>query len=118
MYNILSMKKIILSLSVLLPSITFAAGTIKSAAKAVAEFLSKPLITLLFSIALAMFLWGIVDFVRHAENPDEREKGKQRMLWGIIGLFAMVAFLGITAVITRTIFGNGNPLLPQFYESH
>lgn len=110
------MKKIILTTSVLLPTITFAAGTIKDISLKVATFLGKPMMVMLFSIALAMFLWGVVDFIRNAENSDEREKGKKRMMWGIVALFAMVAFLGLTNIITQTFF-SGNAILPQLYEN-
>jgi uncharacterized membrane protein len=111
------MKKTILGISILLPSFALAAGTIKSAAYAIATFLGKPLMALLFTIALVMFLWGVLEFIKNAENSEEREKGKQKMLWGIIGLFAMVSFLGLTGVLTGTFFNNDKPLLPQFYET-
>ena len=112
------MKKVIFTIGLLVPSISFAAGnTIKSAAIKIATFLGKPVITLLFTTALAMFLWGIVDFIRNAENSEAREKGKQRMFWGLIALFVMVSFLGLTSVITGTLFvGGGSPVLPQFYQ--
>ena len=110
------MKKFILSTSILLPGMSFALGSnIREISRNIAAFLGKPLMTLLFTAALAMFLWGVVDFIRNAENSEAREKGKQRMLWGIIALFVMVAFLGLTGVITGTLFGK-NPLLPQLYE--
>ena len=112
------MKKIIIALTTFfLPLISFAVGTVRDAAKAVAKFLGKPLMVLLFTIALVMFLWGVLDFIKNAENSEAREKGKQRMLWGIIGLFAMVAFLGLTGVLTGTFFGNDTPVLPLLYEN-
>ncbi len=109
------MKKFILTISILLPSFTFAVGTIKDISGKVAKFFGGTMMVLLFSAALAMFLWGILDFIRNADNSEEREKGKKRMLWGIIALFAMVAFLGLTGIFTNTFFG-GDPILPQLYE--
>ncbi|MCD5390160.1 MAG: hypothetical protein LR005_02140 [Candidatus Pacebacteria bacterium] len=112
------MKKIIITIGLLVPSVTFAAGnTIKDFAGNITKFLGKPLMMLLFSVALLLFIWGIAQFVKNAENSDERNKGKQHMLWGIVALFAMLTFLGLTGTLTQTFFGT-EPLLPQFYENN
>lgn len=80
------------------------------------ELISGLLIPLLFSAALALFIWGVADFIRSAENSDERKKGKQRILWGIIALFVMVAFFGIVSIFTRQFFGTG-VFLPQLFTN-
>ena len=108
------MKKIIIILSSL-PSVVFAAGgTIKSISDDATEFLSRLVMPMLFTLALSLFIWGVVDFIKNAENSEERKKGKQRMLWGIIALFVMVTFLGLTSVLTNSVFNTG-PILPQFF---
>ena len=113
------MKKI-LTILVLLPNLAFAQvvkhGSIKSIADSLTEFLSKLVMPMLFTIALSFFVWGIVDFIRSSENSEARKKGKQRMLWGIIGLFAMVTFIGLTAILTETVFG-ADPILPQLFKN-
>lgn len=108
------MKKFIIIISTL-PLVTFAAGTVKNIADNISTFLSNLVLPMLFTIGLAWFIWGVVSFIKNADNPEERKKGKQRMLWGIIGLFAMIAFLGLTSVLTNTFFGTGT-FLPQFYN--
>ena len=108
------MKKLFITIGLLLPSVTFAA-TIKDFANKITTFLGKPVITLLFSSALILFVWGIAQFVGNAENSDERKKGKQHILWGIIALFGMLTFIGLTGVLTRTFF-QADPVLPQFYK--
>lgn len=80
------------------------------------EILGELLIPLMIAFALFMFIWGVADFIRNAENSEERRKGKQRMVWGILALFFMIAFLGLTSILTRTFF-NESPLLPLFYEN-
>lgn len=108
-----------LSLLVVSPSFAYAqveSRTIKGIAGDLTEFLSGAVMPMLFAIALAMFVWGIVDFIRHAENSDERKRGKQRMLWGIIGLFAMVTYIGLTSVVTQTGFGK-DASLPLLYTN-
>ncbi len=111
------MKKIITTISLFtLPLVSFAAGgrTIAGIANNIKKFLAGLVVPMLFTIALAWFIWGIVEFIRSAENSEDRKRGKQRMLWGIIGLFAMIAFLGLTSILTNTLFNTGT-ILPQFY---
>lgn len=117
------MKKIITKIYLIvilgLPALASAqvkSRTIKGIANDLTKFLSSAVMPLLFAVALALFIWGIVDFINHAENSDERKKGKQRMLWGIVGLVAMVTYLGLTSVLTQTFFGDGVGL-PQLYTN-
>jgi uncharacterized membrane protein YidH (DUF202 family) len=70
----------------------------------------NPLIALLFAAALAVFLWGLVEFIRSAESDQARTKGQQHMLWGIIGIAIMVAARAIIFVIVNT-FGLPEPNL-------
>lgn len=118
------MKKIITKINLFLilglPAIASAqvkSRTIKGIANDLTKFLSSAVMPLLFSVALAMFIWGIVDFINHAENSNERKKGKQRMLWGIIGLTVMVTYLGLTSVLTQTVFNEGAGL-PKLYTNN
>lgn len=103
-------KKIILALT-LFPAVTFAA-TFRDAVLAATD-IGRVLMPLLFSVALAWFIWGVVDFIRSADNPEQRKKGKQRILWGIIALTAMIGYLGLTTVLTNTFFQKEANVLPQ-----
>src|SRR3989344_5467369 len=60
------------------------------------------LIPLLFGIALIGFLWGVGQFILKSDNEEERKKGKQIMIWGIIGLFVMTAVWGLVLIIGGT----------------
>ena len=73
------------------------------------EFLSKisdaivnPLIRLMFAVATVVFAWGIIQFVISAESDEKREQGKQTMVWGILGMFIMLAVYGIIGIILGT----------------
>jgi len=92
------------------PVITFA-QTLKTAVGKVVV-VSQTVTPLLFSAALAWFIWSVIEFIRNSDNPEERKKGKNRMIWGIIALFVMVAYLGLTSVFTNSLFGT-SPFLPQ-----
>ncbi len=76
--------------------------------------ISGSLIPLVFSLAVVVFLWGVVQFVINPENEDKKKKGKDIMIWGIIGLFVMISVWGLVAILGNT-FGvrNAIPQLPQ-----
>lgn len=65
------------------------------------------LIPLLFLVATVVFLWGIVQFISAADNKEKREDGKQFIIYGLIGLFIMVAIWGLVNVLLGTFFGAG-----------
>lgn len=65
-------------------------------------YLFNPLIGLLFAVALGYFLWGVLVFLMDPDNETKRGEGKQHMLWGVIGMFIMVAVYGIINIITGT----------------
>ena len=62
-----------------------------------------PLITLLMSVALVVFLWGGFQFIANAENDVAREQGKKHMFWGIIGLFVMLTAQTILRIAVKTV---------------
>lgn len=69
------------------------------------------IIPLIFTIAFLLFLWGMVQYIRNADNEKKREESKKFIYYGIIGLTVMVAVWGIVRIVTTT-FGLGNTV-PQ-----
>jgi len=74
----------------------------------IVTFIIQPIITLLFALALAYFIWGLAQFILNADNSDERTKGKQKIIWGVFGIFVMASVIGILTVVTNT-FGVALP---------
>lgn len=66
------------------------------------EFIIQPAIWLLFSLALYYFVAGMIPFLMKADDPKERDKGRQHILWGLIGFVIMVSVIGILQVVTGT----------------
>ena len=73
------------------------------------EFLGKvvieiinPIILLLSAAAFVVFLWGVFEFVVHAEDEGKRAEGKQAILWGLIGLVIIFGAYGIINVALGT----------------
>jgi len=68
----------------------------------ISDAIINPLIFLLFSLAIVVFLWGVVEFLITLDNEEGREIGKKHMIWGIIGMFIMFSVYGIIYLITST----------------
>ena len=67
-----------------------------------------PIFWVLFSVAFIVFFWGLVEFIRDAASEDGRKKGRQHMLWGVIGLLIMASVFGITRVLIDTVGLSGD----------
>ena len=86
------------------PLFAFAQGQPQNLTQLIGRFVEilDALIPLLFGIALIGFLWGVGQFILKSDNEEERKKGKQIMIWGIIGLFVMTAVWGLVLIIGGT----------------
>ena len=63
----------------------------------------NPLIYLLFALAIIYFLYGLAKYLLSPDNEEIKSTSKQHMLWGIIGMFIMVAVFGIMNMILTTV---------------
>ena len=99
------MKKLIGSLGSLtlfaVPLVSFAQfGDINSFIGDVSSFINGTLIPLIFAAALLFFIYGMFKyFIMGGDDEDSREKGKQLMLWAVIGFVAMVSIFGVVNLI-------------------
>ena len=64
-----------------------------------------PLVELMIAVGIIVFVWGIVEMLLHADDPDARTKGGKHMLAGVIGIFIMLSAWAIVYVISNTIKG-------------
>ena len=64
----------------------------------------NPIIEFAFLIAFVYFIYGVMEFIRGADNETKRTEGKQHMMWGIIGLVIMFGVFGIINILTN-LFG-------------
>ena len=69
-------------------------------------------IPLIFSLAVVMFVWGVVQYVINSDEEAKKAKGKQFMIWGIIALTVMVGVWGLVNILGNT-FGLETGVLPQ-----
>ncbi len=59
----------------------------------------RTLIPLLVAVALLVFFWGLIKYIRAANDPAEAGTGKSIMIAGVIALFVMVSVWGIVGFI-------------------
>lgn len=74
-----------------------------------------------FTVGLAVlfFMFGVFQFIRASGNEDEITEGRNRMIYGIIGIFVMVSVWGLVNLLGNTFGLQSNiiPCLPTFPPS-
>ncbi len=65
----------------------------------------NPLIKLMFAAALIVFLWGVFDYIKNADNADDRETGRSHIIWGLVGMLIMVSVFTIIEIALNTVYG-------------
>lgn len=79
------------------------ASGIASLMMSINKVIINPLIYLLFALAVVYFLYGLAQYLLSPDNEETKKNSKQHMLWGLIGLFVMVAVFGIMNLILNTL---------------
>ena len=69
------------------------------------EAVVRQLTSLLFIVATVVFLWGVILYVIAGSDEKKIETAKSFLIWGLIGLFVMVAMWGLVNAVFTTIFG-------------
>ena len=103
-------------------ALPFAAGAVESINDLfnVTEDIINKLAPLLIAVAVIILLIGIINYIRAGDDEEKRTKGKNEMLYGIIGLFVMVSIWGLVAILSGTfnlstdIPDTVDELLPNF----
>lgn len=62
----------------------------------------SPAVSVIIGLALIVFLWGIIKYMRASGDEKEMIEGRNMMIYGIIGLFVMVSVLSLTEVFRKT----------------
>lgn len=68
-----------------------------------ADAVINPAIKGLFVIALLMFLWGVLQFVKNADDEGARKTGRNMILWGVVGMAIMIGAAGIIRIAVGTV---------------
>ncbi len=86
------------------------AGTAEAIVCRIGNILNT-IIPILVVLGVVYFVWGVVTYV--ISNDEEAKKaGKDRMIYGIIGLVVIVAMWGLVGIVTKT-FGLDTYTIPN-----
>lgn len=101
------MKKTIFLSSILLiaPALSLAAITDIFKFQGLLYSLLTKLNYLFWLLAILVFFWGVVKFIANATDPEEREKGKHLMVWGVISFTVLFSIWAIVRLIVGDTFG-------------
>ncbi len=64
--------------------------------------ISKSVIPLIFALATVVFIWGVVQYVINTDDEKKKSKGREFMIWGIIGLTVMFSIWGLVSILANT----------------
>jgi hypothetical protein len=78
----------------------------------ITNIINDAVIPLIFSVAVVMFIWGILQYVIQ-DSEEAKTKGKDFMIWGVIGLTVMVSIWGLVAILATTFGVADTSVLPQ-----
>src|SRR3989344_4990524 len=120
------MKKVytflgILSVMSFTPAMVFAAGScsgLTGLGKLICSFhqILNSIIPVLIALGVVYFVWGVIHYVI-ADGEEAKEKGKDTMLYGIIGFAVIVSLWGLVTLLTTTLnLDNAVPVLDGFIQ--
>lgn len=69
---------------------------------AISNFI-KPATWLIMSLAVVFFLWNMAMAVKNSDNSEELEKFKDKAVWGIVAIAAMISMWGLVNFVTGSL---------------
>ncbi len=63
----------------------------------------NPAIGIIFALAVAVFLWGIIEMILGADNEEKKTTGKSHLVWGLVGLLIMATVKGIIEILQKFV---------------
>lgn len=85
------------------PFLAFAAKDFKWLVSSIITDFIKPTTWLIMSLAVAFFLWNMMEVVRNSDNPDELAKFKGKAVWGIVAIAVMISMWGLVNFVTGSL---------------
>lgn len=80
----------------------------------IGTYIINPILLLIFGAGVLVFIWGVAEYLYAMNIKGEKpDRAKDHMLWGMIGMFIMVAAMAIIKIISNSI--GSDSLLPRNY---
>ena len=102
------MKKFVyIALASMLPAIAFAqprVDSLQDTGTFIVGLIENVAVPVIFSLAFIVFIWGVFNyFIAGGHDEEKRDKGKQLMLYGILGFFIMVSVWGLVNILVGSV---------------
>lgn len=65
----------------------------------------NPIAEILAMVAVLIFFWGIFQYI-YSAGDEGHEKGRQLIVWGVIGLFVLFSVWSLASIVVQTFFGS------------
>lgn len=93
----------------LLPLVASAqASDISGFVNVIINIINNTLVPLILAVAFIVFIWGIFRFFI-ASNEETKEKGKDLMVYGLIGFVVIISVWGIVNLLVNTFNLDSRP---------
>ena len=86
-------------------------GTIKGMICTIGDILNV-VVPVIIVLGVVYFVWGVVTYVI-ANEEEAKKKGRNMMIYGIIGLVVIMAMWGLVALVTNTFNLQGTVTIPD-----
>ena len=83
------------------------AQSLKSFTAGIVTLVNSTLVPLIYALAFILFLIGMVRYFFLEQGEEGRDKGKQLMIWGLIGFVVMSSVWGIVRLFLSIVPGYG-----------
>jgi fumarate reductase subunit D len=89
--------------------------SVSDAGTTIINIINNVLVPVLFAVAFIVFIWGAFNvFILGANDEEAKTRGKNLMLYGLIGFFVMVSVWGLVNILVGTFStNNALPTLPK-----
>ena len=67
----------------------------------IATRILNAMMALFILVAVIVFFWGLISYLVNVD--EQKHKGLQTMIWGIIAIFVMVSIWGLIRILQQTI---------------
>lgn len=61
------------------------------------------IIPVLIGLGVLYFIWGVVQYVASGDDKERREKGRKKIVFGIIAIFVMFSVWGLVNILGRSL---------------
>lgn len=106
------MKKVIALGLALAPSFAFAAITDVNSILGFAMSLLNSATVLIMAAAVVWFLIGVFQFIRAGGDAAGKSEGRNKIIYGIVGLAVMASVYGLVNILVNTIGPDNRQITP------